>query len=867
MDPSPGNYTLRLTLCLLLLTLAQGLRAQVDTTSLIVDSMAVDTTMAGPDSSAVEPKVVVMPMSSGALEEEVQYTAQDSIVYDIVNKKVYLYGLAVIDYQDLHLEAEEIVIDWTKNELKAYSKMDSLRRKVKEQLKMSDKGREGEADSIAYNFKSKKGKIYNFRTMEGNGYVHVEAAKKDANNVMYASNAKYTTCDRKEPHFWLQLNKAKIIPSDKVVTSYAYVVIEDIPLYPVAVPFGFFPTNTSEASSGILFPKYGFSQGRGYFLNDGGYYFALSDKMDLALTGDIFSYGSWGLSGESNYKKRYKYSGSGKIDFNKNFYDNGLGEFEPQDEFKVAWTHRQDPKSIPGMTFSSNVNAGTSNFNRNNSLNNDEILNSRLRSSINFSKAFGGTPFRTTVALNHDQNIQSKTINLSLPTTNLSMDRINPFEGLRNKWLLFLRNLGFSHTLNFENRLSTFDSLLFKPDDGIELEWDRGISHRLPVNTTFKVLKWISVNPSFNYRGYYNFYEDRKFLNDTGVVETVRNGANSYAYDYNFSTTLNTTLYGMFRFKRSKSLVALRHAMVPSINFNYTPDFTTERWDYFREVPTSLEPNEDGDLPTQRYNRFSSNPLGAPQAGKTGAIGFGLENIWELKLKDKKDTLNENATKKVKVIESLNINGNYNFFADSLNLSDIRINGRTTLFKSLAITTGLVLDPYAIDETGKNYNEYLWDTEGKLAAVQTFSFNAGMSVRRAIFENLFKKTKPKEPRVYGSPYSAYYARYSFPFDLRISYDYSLRRNIDQYDPTQTISFTGSFEPTDKWRTQYTINYDLANNEIGYTNLKFVRDLHCWEFSFDWTPTGLRKGFFFSLRARAAELQSLKLDKRSNFWDR
>ena len=836
----------------MLLALTQSIRAQIDTTHVMADSLVADTTALSPDSIVNEATVVTMPMSSGALEEEVKYTAQDSIVYDIVNKMVYLYGVAVIDYQELHLEAEEIVIDWTKNELKAYSKMDSLRRKVKEQLKMSDKGREGEADSIAYNFKSKKGKIYNFRTQEGNGYVHVDAAKKNADNVMYASNAKYTTCDRKEPHFWLQLNKAKIIPSDKVVTSYAYVVIEDIPLYPVAVPFGFFPTNTTEATSGILFPKYGFSQGRGYFLTDGGYYFALSDKMDLSLTGDIFSYGSWGLSGQTNYKKRYKHSGSAQVDFNTNFYDNGEGEFEPQKEFKIGWTHRQDPKSIPSMTFSSNVNAGTSNFNRNNSFNNNEILDSRLRSSVNFSKNFQGTPFRATVALNHDQNLQDRKINLSLPTTNLSMDRINPFDKVRSKKLLFLRNLGFSHTLNFENRLSTYDSMLFKPDE-YDLEWDRGISHRLPINTTFKVLKWISVNPSFNYRGYYNFYDEEKFLNDSLEIETFRNQTNSYAFDYNFSTTLNTTLYGMFRFKRSKNLVALRHAVVPSINLNYTPDFTTERWGYFDEVPTSLEPDENGDINTQRYNRYSGNPLGAPQAGKTGSIGFGLNNTWELKLRDKKDTVNLDATKKVKVIESLSINGNYNFFADSLNLSDITIRGRTILFKTVNINSGLVLDPYALDENGRNYNEYLWDVEGKLADIQSFNFNASMSVKRALIQALFKKGgKPQKQSGIESPKSAYYTKYSFPFDVRITYDYTSRRNLDEYDAIQTIGFTGSFEPTDKWRTQYTINYDLVNNDVGYTNIKFVRDLHCWEFSFDWTPTGARKGFFFSLRARATE---------------
>ena len=283
--------------------------AQIDST--LTDTLVVE------DSTAVN-KVVdkVMPMSSGALEEEVRYQAKDSIVYDILNKKVYLYGMGVIDYQDLHLEANKIVIDWEKNEMWAFPKMDSAGRKVKEQVKLAEKARSGEADSLAYNFKTKKGKIYNFRTKEGNAYVIIDEAKKNERDILYASNSKFTTCDAKHPHFWLELDRAKIIPEDKVVTSYAYPVVEGVPIYFAFIPFAFIPTNTQQATSGVVFPKYGFSQGRGYFLQDGGYYFAMSEKMDLSLTGDIFSYGSWGAAAKTNYKIRYKYSGSANLNFN-----------------------------------------------------------------------------------------------------------------------------------------------------------------------------------------------------------------------------------------------------------------------------------------------------------------------------------------------------------------------------------------------------------------------------------------------------------------------------------------------------------------------------------------------------------------------
>lgn len=867
MKPSSIIFKVTLTLCALLFLGAKNLYAQEDTVASDTLSFT-DSVVVLNDSIRVDSvKNETLLLSKGALEEAVKYSAQDSIVYDIINRKAYLYGVAVIDYEDLHLEAHNVVIDWAKNEMTAYPKTDSAGKKIKEQVRLADKGRSGEADSLVYNFKSQKGKIYNFRTQEGNAYIIIEDAKKNERNLLYATDAKFTTCDAKHPHFWLELDRAKIIPNDKVITSYAYPVIEGVPVYPVFIPFAFIPTNTQAASSGILFPKYGFSPGRGYFLQDGGYYFALSNKMDLSLTADIFSYGSWGAGANTNYKVRYKHSGSANLNFNRNFYDNGKGVFEPENEFLINWSHRQDPKSIPGMTFSSSVNIGTAGFNRNNSFDNDEILNSRLRSSINFSKNFSNTPFRLTVALSHDQNLQNRTINLTLPNTNLSMDRIEPFENVRSKNLLFLRNLGFTHNLSFQNRLSTYDSLLFDPDT--VLDWNRGVSHRLPINTSFKMFKWITVTPSFNYRGYYNFYRQTRTLDENGKVVTGRESGSFYVFDYNMSTSANTTLYGTFNFKRSKSLVAMRHVMVPSVNFSFTPDFTEERWGYYDslQVPT----NNGEDSTWQRFNRFQSNPLGRPQDGGVGALGFGVNNTLELKVRDKKDTTDNEATKKIKLLESLSATGNYNFFADSMQLSNISLRARTSLMdRKINIQSNLSLNPYALDENGRTYDEYLWNTDRQLLAVQNFNVNVGTSLRKAMLETWLKErreangVKPEEGIV--TPYTKHYTQYEFPFDVRATYDYSIRRSGLDYNHTQTLSLTGSFEPTNKWAVRYTVNYDLQDQELGFTRFTFRRDLHCWEFSFDWTPTGNRKGFFFTLRAKAAELQSLKIEKNSQFWD-
>jgi len=856
-----------LTLCLLIVG-SQKLHAQVDST--VVDSVLVgDSTI---EDSIITKKTGVIPFAKGALEEEVRYEAADSIVYDIANKKVYLYGLAVIDYTDLHLEAHKIVINWSENEMWAYPKQDSLKRKVKEPVKLADKGREGTADSLAYNFDSKKGKIYNFRTKEGNAYVQIADAKKNEKDILYAGDAKFTTCDKHDPHFWLQLNKAKIIPQDKVITSYAYAVVEGVPFYFVAVPFAYIPTNTQKASSGILFPQYGYSPGRGYFLNDMGYYFALSDKYDLSVTGDFFSYGSWGVSAKSRYKVRYKHSGNVSADFNRNFYDNGQGEFEGTNEFKIAWSHSQDAKSIPGMTFSSSVNIGTAGYNRNNSFNNDEILNSRLRSSVNFGKSFRGTPFRMSLALNHNQNLLNRTINFSLPTGNISMNRINPFKNSRKS--KFLQNLGFDHNVRFQNSLSTYDSMLFNPAYADQIQWDRGLSHSLPINTSMKLFKYISMNPSFNYKGFYSFYEQVKTLNDSsGEVETTRNPGSFYNFDYNFGTSFNTQIYGTFNFKKSKNVVGMRHVLTPTVSFNYTPDFSTPRWNYYDTVRTSLEPNDNGEYSTNIYHRFGQNPLGSTGAGKNGSISFGLNNNLELKMRDRKDTVNLEATKKVQLIRELSMGGSYNFFADSLNMSRISVRGRTVLWKSVNINTSATFDPYEYNtETGQNMNQFLWDREEdrKLAQLQRFNVNINTSLKKAMVEKWFKKDKkgiaPGNYTGIRTPQTKYYTKYKFPFDMRIQYDFDVNRNLEDYTTKQTVGLSGSFEPTNKWRVQYTYNYDLQEQQMSYSNFRFARDLHCWEFSFDWTPSGARQGFYFSLRARSAELSSIKLEKNSQFWD-
>lgn len=825
------------------------------------DTSAVDTTATPMDSTKADSGRLKasIPISRDALEEEVQCAAKDSIVYDIGNKRILLYGEAVVDYGELHLEAERVVYNYGENLMRAHGIKDSSGNEIN-YPKVVDKGKEFRGDSMVYNVSSKKGKIYNLKMQEGNGYVHVDQAKKMEDDIMFAKDAKYTTCDADEPHFWMHMNKAKIIPNDKVVTGPAYLKIEDVPL-PAIIPFGFFPTNVSKASSGIVFPRYGFTPLKGYNLTDGGYYFAISDKFDLSVTGDIFSFGYWGVNVKPRYKVRYKYSGSAEFNLDKNPSNVEIkGVNQPIYDFRVTWQHRQDPKSIPGMTFSANVNAGTATYAQNSAFSTETRLNRNLLSSINFSKKLGNN-FNFSSSLNHNQNLTTRSISFSLPTANLSMQRQTPFENIRNDKLEIIKNLNFSHSINFNNRINTFDSLLFDPEH--QNQWNTGIKHNLPIKTSFKLFKHFNFNPSFTYNGYVNFYENQKVLDTANTFQDDRAGGLFYAYDYQFNTQVNTRLYGTVNFAKSKNLVALRHMLTPTLRLNYTPDFTQDKYGYYRTAQRTLE---DSTVETTTYNRFGLNPVGAPQMGKNGSMGFDLQNRFELKVRDRKDTTKENATKKITLLESVNANMDYNFFADSINFSDLSLSARTRLFDGIVVRSDARLTPYAQNENFQKTGEFLWEQSNgeQLMRLEYFKFNASVNITEKMFKGATQKATPAGMFAPGP--DERYPDHGIPISMNIGYDYTLRNNQGKLDATQSVRVNGNINLTEKWGVNYDMNYDLETMSLGYSKFAIRRDLHCWEFSFDWTPAGPSQGFYFTLRAKAAELESLKLEKNEFFWD-
>lgn len=803
--------------------------------------------------------VAEIPFSKDALEEEINCSAKDSIVYEIANKRIMLYGTAVVDYGELHLEADRVSFDWGNSLIKAYGTKDTAGNEIN-YPKVTDKGKEFRADSLIYNTKSRKGITYNLKTTEGNGYVHVEKGKKLENDILFAADAKYTTCDADDPHFWLHMSKAKIIPNDKVITGPAYVMVEDVPL-PAILPFGFFPTSLQKATSGILFPRYGFTPLKGYNLTDGGYYFAISDKMDLALTGDVFSFGYWGVNARTRYKARYKYSGNAEINLDKNPSTVEInGEVQPIYDFRVTWDHRQDPKSIPGMTFSAKVNAGTATYGQNSGFETETRLNRNLQSSVAFSKKLGRN-FNFSSSLNHNQNLATRSIRFSLPRANLSLQRQNPFEKIRNKKLEIVKNINFSHNLNFDNGINTFDTMLFNPE--YEKQWNTGLKHTLPINTSFKFFKYFNVNPSFTYNGYVNFYETEKYLDTANVTQDERRSGFGYAFDYQFNTSVNTRLFGTYNFKKSKNLVALRHVIIPSLRMNYTPDFTTEAYGYYKQLEKE---REDGSTEIIEYNRFEDNPLGAPIRGKVGSIGFNIGNMMELKVLDRKDTTKENATKKIKILEALSADMNYNFFADSLNLSDLNLTARTTLFKTLRLRSTARFNPYNRNDNFTKTNEFLYQASDgqQLARLEFFNLNASVNVTEKMFKQV--GTRANKGGMFGPGPDTKYRNKGLPVSMNIGYDYTLRIKQEDLVATQSLRLNGQVNLTNRWSATYDMNYDMETRELGYSKFGFRRDLHCWQFSFDWTPTGANQSFYFTLRAKASELESLKLEKNQYFWD-
>lgn len=823
-----------------------------------------DSIIAPTDSVIVKDSLRLSPQ---AIESTITYSARDSIIFLAQEKIIKLYGDVVIEYEDIVLTAAYIEIDFDLKNLWAEGVTDSTGNLIGTPV-FKEKDKEFEATTLKYNFDTKKGYLTNIFTEESDAYLHGTEVKKLPDDVILIKNGSFTTCPDHDPHFEVRFTKAKVIPDEKIITGPVWLVVEDVPL-PLGLPFGFFP-NKKGQQNGILLPTYGESANRGFYLENGGYYFGIKDFADLSIKGDVYSRGSWGAKIASNYKLKYKFDGF----LNLNYAVNKLGEpgeedYSVQKDFFIVWKHNQDPKAHPRHRFNADVKAGSSEYSKFNPSTAMDYLSSNFSSSITYTTTFGSN-VNFSVNLRHSQNKQTKTVDMSLPEMTLSTNRIYPFrKKVTTGKLKIWENINLSYVMNAKNTISSPDSLLFK--DWQFRDFSNGVKHQLPLSLSQKVLKYFNLTSTFTYTERWYLQSIDKYwdvASDTLMIDTIEGfKANR---DFSFSTQLQTKLYGMYLFKKGP-VAALRHMITPSVSFTYRPDFGAPKWGYYHYYK-----DPDQLLPTA-YTIFQYGNFGFSPYGEAGIVQFSISNNLEMKIRTPKDSIN--PVKKVMLIENFTASISHDIAKDSLNWSKLSLNGRTKLFKNLELRYILLLDPYITDTLGVNLNQSEWKVNHRLfrATKSEWGTSLNWSLNKSTFEKKNKGIQPQEsvpkPVTTASGLQIPGVNYNIPWNLNLSYTMQYTRMYgdyvdpeQKYDFIQTLSFNGEFSPTPGWKFGFMSGYDFINHEFVYTSVNIYRDLHCWEIIFNWIPAGFRKSYNFTLRVKAPMLQDLKINKRTDWRD-
>ena len=814
-----------------------------------------------------------------ALEAKVEYKSADSLFFDLINNKTYLFYNAEIQYQNINLKADYIEIDFSTNTLFASGLPDSAG-VIKGTPIFTEGLQSFMSNTMSYNFDTKRGFIKDVITQEGDGFLHGKAVKKMEDDITNVRHGSYTTCNLDCPHFEFRYQKAKVIPSDKIVTGPVYLVIEDVPL-PLAIPFGFFP-NKKGQTSGILIPTYGESDNRGFYFENGGYYWGISDYMELYIRGDIYTRGSWAVKPSLNYRKRYKYNGAMHLSYANNVLgEEGTPTFRKSKDFSIRWNHNQDPKAHPTRRLSASVNIQSSKFNQFNPVSTENFLSNTFTSSVSYQKSFSGKYFLN-VSATHSQNTLNNSVTMTLPDVSFNVTRFYPFRRkTRVGALRWYEDISVNYTMNARNQVNTIDSLMFRPET--LQNFRNGVKHSIPVSSNIKVLKHFNLTNTLNFtERWYTERIERKWIDSDlddegnplpGYVDRDTLSGFYGVRDFSYNASLNTTLYGMMQFKRGP-LRAVRHVVNPSVGFSFRPDFGSEFWNYYGVVQTDTAGR------TQRYSFYQGATYGVPPDGRSGSLNFGLSNNLEIKVRSKKDTLT--GVRKVKVIDNLSISSAYDIARDSLRWSDLSVSGRTTLFRNLQIQYSGRWSPYALDSLGQRINTFLWETDRKLLRREntTWNFSMRYSVNSNTFAGKGKTKGDGRSSDFGTEdelaevlmYPEHFIDWDQPWSLSI--DYSLRLT-NQYKPRedtydkqtiQSLNFSGDINITPKWKVGFRSGYDFVNNKFTYTSFNFYRDLHCWEMRFNWIPAGGMKSWNFQINVKSPMLQDLKLTRKKDFRD-
>ena len=774
------------------------------------------------------------------LDSEIEKYAEDSIDIDIDGKKVHLYGNSKITYKNTTITAAYILINWVENTIFATSMKDSTNKDIGYPILTENKS-SFKAKEITYNFKSKKCYVKQISTKEGDGYILGKIVKKMEDDILYFKKGDYTTCDAEKPHYSIRSNKIKVIPGEKIITGPAYLTFFNIPT-PLIFPFGYFPNNTNQ-SSGIIIPSYGESQELGFFLKNGGYYLPINKKADLTFKGDIYSKGSWNIKSILNYKKRYKYNGSLNLSFaNMTNSERGFPNYNLKRDFFIRWKHNQDAKTNPNLQISANVNAGTSTFHRNNLSNTNDYLSNTFQSNISLRKKWANSPFSLSSNIRHNQNTQSKIINLSLPEISLNMNRIFPFKNeiSKDRWY---EKVGLRYSLNAKNDISIVDSLLFTKN--ALSKFRNGIKHTIPINTSLKVFNYLTLNPSLNFTERWYFSQVNKNWDGNDIItDTIRTFTR--AHEYNLSSSLSTKIYGLVQFKKGK-IKAIRHVLTPNISFSYKPDFSKEKFNYYKQVQI----NNDGDKIL--YSIMENGIYGSPSRGETGNISLNINNVFEMKVNSKNDT--SQSEKKIKILESLNVSTSYNLLKDSLNLSNINLNARTRILKVLDINFSSTYDPYISNKSkNNNLNVLEINKNNRLARLKTLNTSIGLNIN----DKSFNTKNNDESRSF----------IEIPWDLRLNYNLTYNKGYNSAefaDTIQSLNFSGNIKISDKWKLGFRSGYDFDSKDLTYTSIDIYRDLHCWELMFNYIPFGFQRSYTLTIQVKAPSLRDLKYERKRDWF--
>lgn len=809
------------------------------------------------------------------LEAPIEYNARDSIVFMLDGQRVYMYGDAHVKYQQIELNAAYVILDLETKEVYAEGVPDSLGVLTGKPV-FQDGGDKFESKTLRYNFQSQKGIITDVVSEQGDGFVHSTRAKKITKDAFIIQQGKYTTCDADHPHFYLHLSKAKIISGNKIITGPAYMVLEDFPLYFPVIPFGYFPSSP-RYSSGILVPTYGEEANRGFFLREGGYYWAASDYFDLSVRGDIYSKGSWGAKLHTNYRVRYKFSGGFDFRFAQNVYgEKGQENYTSSDQFQIMWSHTQDAKANPSRNFSANVNFSTSGYDKQNALSADNYLRTQKSSSISYSKRWENTPFSMSGNLRHSQNSTDSTLTLSLPELTFNVAKIYPLKFKNRvgaaKWY---EKFGFSYSANMRNTITAKEKEIL--NKSLATDWKNGIQHNLPISLpNFNLLKHINVTPSFSYSEKWYFKSIEKTYDAENLYRDERNRLTHVRtdtltglkrnYQYAYSLSASTNLYGMYLPAKSNSRIqGIRHKMTPSLSFSYNPDFGQPKFGFWKDVQV------DSTGRMEQYSVFEGGIYGYSGRGAAGMVSFSLSNNVEMKIADLKDTTETTKFKKVKLIDNLSVNTSYNLIADSLNMTPVSIRGRTTV-QGVGINFGTTLDPYMTDKNGRKINEFAWNHKQGLAKLgrltnANLSFGMQFNSKQGQKESEAAREAIEEDQVLPGDFRDY-VDFNIPWNVGFDYTFSYNRPNPNVKSriTQTLNLRGSVTLTQHWKLNMTTNYDIAAKAFSFTNFSVYRDLHCWEMSFNFVPFGYMKSYSFTLNARTSMLKDLKVNKQRSFYD-